>query len=280
MIMLRIEQVTKVFAAEDGRVIRALDNFSLQLNRESLTVLMGPNGSGKSTLFRVLAGQIKGDSGTLVWDDNGGDRASKTVHQPRVAHVPQEPRTLAFPEMTLSEHLLWAEMTGRSPRFWHRGITRRSRDKYRAFLEQYGAGILATNLSQPFQSLSVGWQQTFLVLLTAVGHTLTDNHSDPALLLLDEPTSSLDVKNAEMCLQVIRTLRRQGHTIVLATHEIDLALKIADRVCVMNEGKLVADLGAPEISSAGAEGLRHLVLEKVWYPSSTKAPQGLNIRLG
>src|SRR5438105_3515893 len=106
--MLRFENVTKEYQNEDGRTVRALDRFSLEVQRGELVVMMGPNGSGKTTSLRILDGQEAPTVGRVVWDMSSSGASSNG--RPRVAHVPQDPRSLSFPEMTLEEHLLMAEL--------------------------------------------------------------------------------------------------------------------------------------------------------------------------
>src|SRR5688572_1836228 len=165
--MVQIESVSKIFTTEDGAKVAAVDGLTLHIESGSMVVIMGPNGSGKTTLFKILDGQLIPDSGKIVWNGSPG-RPSATNLRHRVAHVPQEPRTLAFQEMTIAEHLLWRELEGRTPRFWSRGITRSRINRYRDLLIRYGANPLADSLTRPLSSLSVGWQQIFVLLMTAI----------------------------------------------------------------------------------------------------------------
>jgi ABC-type multidrug transport system ATPase subunit len=264
--MIRIEHISKTFEAADGRTVTALDDVSLAIGPGSLVVLMGPNGSGKTTLFRVLDGQLTPDSGTVVWDTRGRPVSTSNGVRP-VRHVPQEPLELAFPNMTLAEHLLFVELASRRPRFWKRGVTGHRLDRYSAILEEYGVRNLAQAVTDPLKSQSVGWQQIFIVLLSA----LAGNHGQPGdadkdLLLLDEPTSSLDEENAGLCLDLVRRLHREGRTIILATHDAEIALQLAERICVFRKGRLVADITGNDLARttssslaaivAGAEGRR------------------------
>lgn len=256
---LEIRKLSKTFASDDGRVVRALDDLSFDTESGELIVLFGPNGSGKSTLFRVLSGQISADSGNVVFNGHPLTRRRSNRSGGSIAHVPQEPKTLAFPEMTLEEHLLWAEMSGRSSRFWARGITQLRSVRYRRLLEQYRLDPLIAALAHPLRSLSVGWQQIFVIFKTAVGGNLAERDGRaPDLLLLDEPTSALDAENARLCLDLVKTLHHEGRTVLIATHDAELAIEMAERLCVLRKGRLAANLSGAEIKGLGVAGLLSL----------------------
>ena len=253
--MLNMRDVTKVFVSDDGLRVAAVNDCSLSVEPGELVVLMGPNGSGKSTLFNVIGGQLRADHGTVVLDGQPADaaRASGSVV---VAHVPQNPRTLAFPEMTLAEHLLWAELDGRRARFWSRGITRIRRHRYEKLRRRYQAGELCDALLRPLRTLSGGWQQIFVFLMAAAGPSLSERQGTQLLLLLDEPVSALDVENSQRCREMIRKLHNEGRTVLLATHDPHLALEMAGRLCIMKAGKVVADLREQDLQQLTIEDLR------------------------
>ena len=254
--MLRLEGVVKVFASDGGREVRALDGLSLDVREGELQAWMGPNGAGKSTALRIVNRELVPDDGKMSWDPPDGDSPNRG-HR-RVAHVPQEPRALSFPDMTLEEHLLWLELAGHSARFWARGITRARRHRYRALLQEYGAKELTDSLSSPLKTLSVGWQQVFTILAVALGPMLSSGRRHD-LLLLDEPTSALDVENTRRCLDLIRRLHQQGQAIILATHHPEVALELAQRLIIIREGRAVSDISREEALQVGVEGLRRLV---------------------
>jgi ABC-type multidrug transport system ATPase subunit len=209
---------------------------------------MGPNGSGKTTLFKVLDGQLSPDSGSVTWNASTESAISATSPTRCVRHVPQEPLELAFPGMTLAEHMLFVELASRRPRFWTRGVTKARLEKYRAILEEYGVRNLAQSVTGPLRSQSVGWQQIFIVLLSALAKNLAEKvEPGTDLLLLDEPTSSLDEENAGLCLDLVRRLHREGRTIILATHDAEIALQLAERVCVIRKGRLAVDLTGDDL---------------------------------
>lgn len=233
--MLHIRQLAKQFHV-NGFLVDALDGLDLTLKRGSVVVIMGPNGSGKSTLFRVLDGQIEPTSGAVLWElPNGKTKGT-------VAHVPQETRSLNFPEMLIEEHLLMAELQDKAARIWHCGVTPTRRRRYDELLRTNGLDVLAEALGRPLKTLSVGLQQILTVFLAAQGYMLRTEVEAPDLLLLDEPTSALDVRNAEFCVSLLRRLHDNGHTLLIATHHFDVVAGLADRVCLLDRGKVVREV--------------------------------------
>ena len=250
--MLIVRDLCKTFANDNGSVVRALDRLNLQVAAGERVALIGSNGSGKSTLLRILSQEIEQDCGSWEWAE-----ASSGLGCPPIAFVPQAPGALAFPEMTLEEHLLWSELSGRTARFWRRGITPGRRRRYRSLLAEHGLETLAESLQQPLSTLSGGWRQIFIIVMAACRQAL--GGGGHGLVLLDEPTSSLDVTNEQRCIELVRGLHAQGHTILFATHDVRLALLLGERVCLMQRGSVVADLIGDEARHLGPEGLDDLI---------------------
>ena len=191
--------------------------------------LIGPNGAGKSTLLRATAGLLPyGGSITL-----GGDQVSALGRREvarRLAFVPQAP--LLPPGMRVDEYVLLGRTAHLGP-FGYEGP---------ADLEAAGRALARLDLG-PFsqrrlQTLSGGEQQR-AVLCRALAQ-------DAPLLLLDEPTTSLDLGRQQQALELVAALREQRElTVISAMHDITLAAQYADRLLLLAGGRLVAD-GAPE----------------------------------
>ncbi len=207
--------------------LTALDRVSVQIQRGELFAVLGPNGAGKTTLFRLLA--------TLVLPDGGQARimGHDVVQEPAVvrqklALVLTEERSLYWRVSTRENLRLYGVLYG----LRGAGLDRRI-DEVLDLVELTQAG------TQPAAELSSGMKQRLLLGRALMGR--------PSVLLLDEPTRSLDPVSAKR----IRTFLRDtvsgdlGCTVVLATHNSEEALELADRVGVLNRGRLLA-VGTPD----------------------------------
>ena len=257
--MLTIDDIVMDFPSEDGSTTRALDGFSLQIQDRELVVLMGPNGSGKSTVLRILDGQISPSAGSVLW--SGKEKQGRNSRH-RVAHVPQDPRALSFPDMSLQEHFLMSELSSSFARPWSRGLTRARRERYGDLLRRYEMATLLSFLPQPLRTLSGGWQQVFVVLAAAVGPTLQARGEIPDVTLLDEPTSSLDAKNTRVCMDLIRQLNEDGHTLLIATHQPQLVVDLKARLVVVNAGRVVNDLSSSDTAQLGIAEIHKMLIER------------------
>lgn len=200
---------------------------------ETLAVL-GPNGSGKSTLLGVVAGLVRPQRGRVVLDGRdltvAGDGASVHVapHDRRTALLGQEP--LLFPHLTALDNVAFGART--------RGVSRRdARAGAQDWLDLVGVGDLSDR--RPGR-LSGGQAQRVAVARALV--------AEPQLLLLDEPMAALDVDVAPAMRQTLRTVLAD-RTAVLVTHDVLDALLLADRVVVLEAGRVVEEGAASEVLS-------------------------------
>ena len=206
----------------------ALDDVSLRIGRGEIVGILGENGAGKSTLARICFGLVQPDRGQLRWN---GDIVR--VHSPRVAlrlgisMVQQRPSLVR--SMTVAENLILARSTGVwSPRKNREGSIRRMSDSL---------GTRA-DLSSKVASLHTGGQQQVSILLALA--------SSAHLLILDEPTSSLDSHEINSLFSSLRDMRASGSSVLFVTHKVQEALAICDRIVVMRSGRVANDYGREE----------------------------------
>ena len=195
------------------RVGRSLiDGVSFTLERGSVVVLLGPNGAGKSLLLKICHGLLEPDSGERIW-------ARQTPH----AYVSQSSLFLRRSALANVLHTLslvsWPKAT-------------RRRRALRALMK-FG---LRDFIHHPARRLSGGEQQKLSIARAWA--------SDPAVLLLDEPTASLDPKATKEVEGHIARLRREGVTIIMSTHDIAQARRLADRILFLHGGRLLEDASA------------------------------------
>jgi tungstate transport system ATP-binding protein len=189
---------------------RALDGLDLTLEPGLRTVLLGPNGAGKSVLLRTLHGLITPTSGTIAWAANGASR-------PRQAMVFQRPVMLRRSALANIEYALAVSGIGGEAR------TRRAR----LAIERVGLAHLAR---RPARVLSGGEQQR---LALARAWAL-----EPQVLFLDEPTASLDPGASAEIERVIAAIAAAGTRIVMTTHNLGQARRLADEIVFIHAGRV------------------------------------------
>ena len=208
---------------------RVVDAVSADVRSGEWLTVIGPNGAGKSTLLRAIAGLVP-FAGSITID---GDRVSGLGQRAlarRLAFVPQSP--LLPPEMRVREYVL----LGRTPHIGMFGYeSARDLEVAAHALDRLDLRAFA---DRPLRTLSGGEQQR-AVLARALAQ-------DAPLLLLDEPTTSLDLGRQQQALEIVARLREQdGLTVVSAMHELTLASQYADRLLLLSDGGLVA-AGPPD----------------------------------
>ena len=211
--------------------VQALDGADFTVRQGEIHALMGENGAGKSTLLKVLTGVHRRDAGTIHL---GG--------RPIDPRSPREAEALGlstvYQEINLIPHLSVAEniSLGRQP-------TRLGMIRWRAIAERAVRALervdLRLDVSQPVASCSIAVQQ-----MVAIARALDVS---ARLLILDEPTSSLDEKEVAELFAVLRKLRGQGLGIVFVTHFLDQVYAVADRITVLRDGRLVGEYEAARL---------------------------------
>jgi len=205
----------------------ALRGVDMDIVAGEVIVIIGPSGSGKSTLIRCINFLEEFQAGEIVVDGTAVCRG-RSLKRVR-AEV-----GMVFQNFNLFPHLTVLENVALAPRRV-RGLTRTEAEaRGRALLERVG---LAEQAHKRPAQLSGGQQQR-----VAIARALA---MEPRILLFDEPTSSLDPEMVGEVLAVIQSLARTGVTMVIVTHEMGFARRVADRVIFM-EGGMIAEQGAPE----------------------------------
>ena len=211
--------------------VRALDHVDFSVEPGEVHALMGENGAGKSTLIKIMTGAVGGDEGEIRIDGQpvafgspGEARASG------VGAVYQEVNLI--PTMSVTENLT----LGRQPRRLGLVSWRVARAVARERLERLKIDI---DVERQLGSYSLAVQQ-----LIAIARALED---DTRVLVLDEPTASLDANEVALLFKILRDLKARGIAIVFITHFLDQVYQIADRISVLRNGRLVGTATAAEL---------------------------------
>jgi len=210
--------------------LTALDGVSLSVRPGELVALAGENGAGKSTLVRCVAGEVTPTSGTITLDG-----------RPVVPDSPAARRRgirVVWQDLALCDNLDVAAnvLLGSESRRHLLSETRAHTDAARLLRR---LGIPLPDTTRSVRSLSGGQRQ-----LAAIARAMA---ADARLLLLDEPTSSLGVQESALVEELIRGLRQQGTTILLACHDIGQMFRLADRIAVLRQGRLVTEVATSEV---------------------------------
>jgi glutamate/aspartate transport system ATP-binding protein len=216
--MITIEAISKRFGSH-----RVLNACSTTVARGEIVVICGPSGSGKSTLIKCVNGLETIDEGTILVDGQSvGDRLNLTRLRMRLGMVFQNFEL--YPHMTVAENVTLAPIKAlREPKA--QAVARAL-----ALLEQVGLRGFADRYPA---SLSGGQQQR-----VAIVRALAMN---PIAMLFDEPTSALDPEMIAEVLDVMAGLAQAGMTMLIVTHEMGFARRVADRVVFMDDGIIVED---------------------------------------
>jgi polar amino acid transport system ATP-binding protein len=242
--VLRLESVRKTYGRGGGTVV--LRDVDLDVAPHTVTALIGASGSGKSTLLRCVNLLEEIDDGAIFLD-------GREITDPRTD--PDEVRRrigVVFQAYNLFPHMSVLDNVTLAPRRVH-GVTRaEAEERARELLERLGLGGKADEYPD---RLSGGQQQRAAIVRALAVR--------PRLLLLDEITAALDPELVGEVLSVVRDLKEEGMTMVLATHEMGFAREVADQVCFLDAG-VVLERGTPaEVFGAPREARTQQFLKRI-----------------
>jgi ABC-2 type transport system ATP-binding protein len=211
-IALQTEHLTKRFGS-----LTAVDDLSLEVRAGEIFGFLGPNGAGKTTSISMMCGLLKPDSGRVLVDGHPVDTAEAEVRA-KVGVCPQE--TILWEKLTCLEQL---EFVGEMYGVPRREACQRGTD----LLERLGLGERGRSLAG---KLSGGMRRRLNLALALV--------HDPQIVVLDEPEAGLDPQSRVLVREYVRSLARRK-TVILTTHNMDEAERLADRVAIIDRGRLL-----------------------------------------
>ena len=210
--VISIQGVTKSYATG----FQALKLIDLEIERGEIFALLGPNGAGKTTLINIVCGIVTASSGTVTADGHDIVRDYRAARS-MIGLVPQELSTDAF-------ETVWATVS------FSRGLFGRAPNP--KFIEGLLQDLsLLDKRNSKIMTLSGGMKRRVMIA-KALSH-------EPRVLFLDEPTAGVDVELRRDMWALVRALRDSGVTIILTTHYIEEAEEMADRIGVVNKGRLI-----------------------------------------
>ena len=227
---LELHDVSKAF--EDKAVLRDID---LSVGEHEVVCLIGSSGSGKSTLLKCVNLLVSIDAGTISLD--GAEITGPYANPNEV----RQKMGIVFQAFNLFPHMNVMDNITLGPRKVHRVSKQHAEERAVDLLERFG---LADKRDDYPDRLSGGQQQRVAVVRALA--------SQPELMLFDEITSALDPELVAEVLDVIRGLKEEGMTMVIATHEMGFARDVADRVCFLDDG-VILEQGPPREMFANPE---------------------------
>lgn len=222
-LVLKVEKINKTFPG-----VRALDSVTMELKKGEIHAVIGENGAGKSTLVKIICGLLKPDSGS-----NGGRimfeekvvsfKTPKDAMKKGICYVAQELND--FPELSVAENIFASKLTEKPL-----SIVQKKEliKKARSWLNEFDINV---NPNVPARNLSTSMRQIVQIL-----KALTIN---PKILVLDEPTTSLDLNEAQDLFELLKKLNKKGVSILYITHHLAELFGLVDRVTVLRDGKLI-----------------------------------------
>lgn len=237
MALLSVEEIIKEYHG-----VRALDRVSLGVERGSIKGLIGPNGAGKSTLFHLISGMERPDSGKIYF--NGREITSLEPHEISALGVGRTFQTVqTLGNMTVVENIM-AGMHRRlkggllSSGLWLPWISKTEKEALKEAKEILDLLGLLGRWKSPASQLPLGKQK-----ILELGRVLAMR---PQLILLDEPASGLTPIEVQQLSERICHLREHGVTLFVVEHHMGMVMEIADRMAVLDNGRLIAE-GPPDV---------------------------------
>lgn len=236
-LLLRLENLTKRFPG-----VTALDRVSMEVQRGEVHAVIGENGAGKSTLMRILAGAETPNEGRIIFEGQEMRfRSPLDAQRAGIAIVYQE--LSIFPNLSVAENIF----ANRQPTLVDGIISRhqmydKSCELMSIFELEFDANMLVRNLNMADRQM--------VEILRAVS-------LNPKLLILDEPTSSLTISEAEHLFKLVERLREKGITVMYVSHQLDEVLRLGDRITVLRDGAYV---GTVERKDATEEKLVQMMV--------------------
>ncbi len=210
---------------------RVLNNLSFGINQGSVTAILGPNGVGKTTLLYITLGWLKPQEGEIFLDNRPLHNYSQRERGRWMSLVPQKEH-IPF-EYSLTEYV----MLGRAP--YLKPLEMPGKEDYRIAIDSLEAVGLKKIRDKSITALSGGERQLLLIARALA--------QQPQILLLDEPTSHLDLKNKKRIISILKDQVLRGVTVLLTTHEPEVASSLAEKLVLMREGQVLTEGPADEV---------------------------------
>jgi branched-chain amino acid transport system ATP-binding protein len=224
--------------------VQALLDVDLSIEEGEIRGIIGPNGAGKTTLFNAITGVVKRSTGEILF--KGQNITQMNPYQAAHAGIARTFQNLKlFNDMSVLDNVIVGALCGKQARFWgslfsHRRTTdedKTVREKAQALLDSLGLIDLKDSI---VRGLPYG-QRKAIELARALA-------TGPKILLLDEPSAGMNLRETEAIIQILKQINKQGYTIFLIEHDMRVIMGLSDRISVLEFGQKIAEGTPDEIS--------------------------------
>ena len=231
--MIRLDDLNVTFNPGTNLEKKVLRGLSLQMDENEFVTVIGGNGAGKSTLLGSLTGDVKLNSGRILFDGEDVTNYAPTQRSHLIARVFQDPLKGTCGELTVEENLALALRRGKN-RGLTKAITKDIRDQLGHQLSRLHLGV-EKRLRDPIGSLSGGQRQAISLIMAVL--------SPSKILLLDEHTAALDPRTAAFIIELTKDIVGiKKLTTLMVTHSMNQALEVGNRTIMLADGKVVFDV--------------------------------------
>ena len=232
--MLSVRNLEKVFGEgtpDEHKVLRGVD---LVVNDGEFVAILGNNGAGKSTLLNCISGTYFVDEGQILLDDKDVTYLPEHKRARYIGRLFQDPLSGTAPHMTIEENLSLSYLRAKEHKRALSFVSKKERQLFYEKLKAMDMG-LEERMKTPVGLLSGGQRQALKLLMATI--------VTPRLLLLDEHTAALDPRAAERMMELtVDVIRRNNIACLMVTHNMRTALSVADRIIMMQDGRIVSDI--------------------------------------
>lgn len=230
--MLTINKASVLFKTHGSRTTKALDSLSLKATPGEFIHVIGHNGAGKSTLVNLIAGVLKPTHGSITLDQKPLDKMSHHEKSQAISYVCQDPEKGTFPNLSIEENMALAYTRGKKCSL-KKALTTDLFDHFQTLLKRFKIP-LSERMQEPMNCLSGGQRQIISLLMAGLAPS--------RILILDEPTASLDPKTVTKALEIIQYISDTHNPIVfMISHDPALLEKMGTRTLELDNGKILKD---------------------------------------
>ena len=226
--VLKMNNICKSFPG-----VQALDNVNFELYKGEVHALMGENGAGKSTLMKILNGMHKADSGSIELNEK--EIVPQTSHDSLKLGISMIHQELSpIPDMTVAENIFLGHLPGKY--FVHK---KKLNEQTEALFKSLSLPVIAPHVRM--KTLSIA-QIQMVEIVKAISYK-------SQIIIMDEPTSAIADAEVEMLFDIIRRLTAAGISVIYISHKMDEIFRIADRISVMRDGKMIGTETSAQLDS-------------------------------